>query len=421
MEHPDDRILTIHRGQMPVSPDGRWAWDGNQWLPVQPPPPPAPPGPPGDPATAQGSAVPVGMPVAGTPSVASVAPPSAVFPPPSPPSAVTVVEPGADLAETGIGSPDDFLKRSANKPKEGLPRLLYTVTGGRVNLGPSKAELRRRDLERRIRTSPTARPIVTAVVSPKGGVGKTTISLLLSALLGRFRTDNIIVVETNPHAGTFAERLNLGHSQSIYDLLQFLNDVPSEDAVTLNQLENFVNSVPENDIKVLTSPLDARIRAALGQDDFKRVYRVLFRSYPFITLDTGTDILNPSSSYTLAEAADQVVVVVKRSDGAKHGVHAVNLLLQKHSRQWVKERVVVVINEIRADGLLDLDAVERTFAPYVRSVVRLHWDRHLDAAGRLDLDAINPVTLSELDQLTAVVGDGFAMGMSPDGDRTLRV
>jgi hypothetical protein len=59
-----------------------------------------------------------------------------------------------------------------------------------------------------------------AVVSPKGRVGKTTITALLGSLLAFLRRDRVVAVETNPDWGSLGRRLVPEHTIFIDDLLQ---------------------------------------------------------------------------------------------------------------------------------------------------------------------------------------------------------
>ena len=65
----------------------------------------------------------------------------------------------------------------------------------------------RRRLEHTIATPRLQRCVTIAVVSPKGGVGKTTTTALLGSLLAFLRRDRVIAVETNPDWGSLGRRL----------------------------------------------------------------------------------------------------------------------------------------------------------------------------------------------------------------------
>ena len=61
--------------------------------------------------------------------------------------------------------------------------------------------------------------VTIAVVSPKGGVGKSTITALLGSLFAFLRRDRVVAVETNPDWGSLGRRLVPDHPIFIDDLL----------------------------------------------------------------------------------------------------------------------------------------------------------------------------------------------------------
>src|SRR5207248_7466777 len=74
-------------------------------------------------------------------------------------------------------------------------------------------------LERMIVSPRLLRSVTIAVVSPKGGVGKTTTAALLGSLLAFLRRDRVIAVDTNPDWGSLGRRLAPSHTVFIDDLL----------------------------------------------------------------------------------------------------------------------------------------------------------------------------------------------------------
>ena len=82
------------------------------------------------------------------------------------------------------------------EPRHGWRHAVYRAAGGSLNLGPGPAERRLRELEARLRT-PLAGSRRVVVMSRKGGVGKTTITLALGSTFSELRGDRA-------HAATLA-------------------------------------------------------------------------------------------------------------------------------------------------------------------------------------------------------------------------
>ena len=95
-------------------------------------------------------------------------------------------------------------KRAA--PGSGWRRSVYRATGGLLRFGESAAEMRRRDLITRVRTPVAGGHHRVAVLSLKGGVGKTTTAVALGATLATLRGDRVIAIDANPDAARFRTR-----------------------------------------------------------------------------------------------------------------------------------------------------------------------------------------------------------------------
>ena len=108
-------------------------------------------------------------------------------------------------------------KRAA--PGSGWRRSVYRATGGLVRVGESAAEMRRRDLINRVRTPVAGGHHRVAVLSLKGGVGKTTTAVGLGATLATLRGDRVIAVDANPDRGTLSDKVRLETAATIRDLL----------------------------------------------------------------------------------------------------------------------------------------------------------------------------------------------------------
>src|SRR5260370_25140987 len=108
-------------------------------------------------------------------------------------------------------------------PGSGIARRLYQLSGGRINLGPTAEELRHARLLDMARTPAIDPPVHIAVASAKGGVGKSTLALLIASKMGLLRTDRIIAGECNPHHGPFPSRVWTHHHASVKDLTDFLD------------------------------------------------------------------------------------------------------------------------------------------------------------------------------------------------------
>src|ERR1700738_1683072 len=103
-------------------------------------------------------------------------------------------------------------------PSEGWRRLLYLASGRLINVGESPRAARHHDLVAQI-NRPLRDCYRIAVLSLKGGVGKTTIAATLGSTLASIRGDRVIAVDANPDRGTLSQKIPLQTASTVGQLL----------------------------------------------------------------------------------------------------------------------------------------------------------------------------------------------------------
>jgi MinD-like ATPase involved in chromosome partitioning or flagellar assembly len=292
-------------------------------------------------------------------------------------------------------------KRTA--PGPGWRRGVYRATGGLLRFGESAAERRRRDLIHRVRTPVSGGHHRVAVLSLKGGVGKTTTAVGLGATLATLRGDRVIAVDANPDRGTLSDKVQLETAATIRDLLNERDQVSR-----YADVRAFTSQMPSR-LEVLASDRDPAVSVAFGADDYCAVARVLEHFYSVCITDCGTGLLHSAMSGVL-RLADQMILVSSPSvDGARSASATLDWL-EAHSCGDLVRDGVVVLSAIRpkSKSTVDLDRLEHHFASRCRAVVRIPYDPHLEEGAEVELDLLGSGTAEAYLALAAVVGDGLA-------------
>jgi MinD-like ATPase involved in chromosome partitioning or flagellar assembly len=293
-------------------------------------------------------------------------------------------------------------------PGPGWRRTVYRATGGLVRVGESSVNLRRRDLVNRVRTPVAGGHHRVAVMSLKGGVGKTTTAVGLGATLSSLRGDRVIAMDANPDRGTLSDKVRLETSATVRDLLNERAEVTRYADVRA------YTSQASSRLEILASDRDPGVTVAFSADDYRAVARVLEHYYSICITDCGTGLLHSAMSGIL-ELADHIVLVSSPSvDGARSASATLDWL-EAHDYGDLVRNGVVVLSTIRprSKSTVDLDRLEQHFAARCRAVVRIPYDAHLEEGAEVELELLSSETAEAYLQLAALVGDGFAVPRRP--------
>jgi MinD-like ATPase involved in chromosome partitioning or flagellar assembly len=288
-------------------------------------------------------------------------------------------------------------------PDGGWRRTVYRATGGFVRVGESSASMRRRDLVSRVRTPVVGGHHRIAVLSLKGGVGKTTVTVGLGATLASLRGDRVIAVDGNPDRGTLSDKVRPETPATIRDLL-------NERAMVgrYADVRAFTSQAPSR-LEILASDRDPAVSVAFSADDYRAVAGVLEHYYSICITDCGTGLLH-SAMAGILELADQIVLVSSPSvDGARSASATLDWL-DAHSYSDLVRGGVVVLSAVRgkSKSAVDLNRLELHFAARCRAVVRIPYDPHLEEGAEFELNYLSPDTAEAYLTLAAEVADAFA-------------
>ena len=312
---------------------------------------------------------------------------------------VTSPASGRSTATAADFTPERYLRGQAAPPRDGWRRFVYWLTGGRINFGPSPAELAERQLVARAK-APVGGCRSIAVISRKGGVGKTTTTLMLGHTFASLRGDRVVALDGNPDAGSLGYRVRRETAATVTNLL-----ADEQDIVRYADIRSYTNQAPTR-LEVVAADDDPRITTALGEEDYRRAIALLERHYNLILLDTGTGVLE-SATKGILQLAEQIVVVMSPSlDSARAASSTLDWLNENGHAELVRNAVAVV-NAVREEGLVEVDKVKEHFQGRCRAVVQVPWDPHLSAGAETQVERLRPITRRAYLEVAAAVADGF--------------
>ncbi|GAA1934441.1 hypothetical protein GCM10009716_46860 [Streptomyces sodiiphilus] len=281
-------------------------------------------------------------------------------------------------------------------------------SGSRFKLGGKAAEAERRRKLQIIRT-PVLSCYRIAVISLKGGVGKTTTTTALGATLATERQDKVIAIDANPDAGTLGRRVRRETGATIRDLvgaIPYLN--------SYMDIRRFTSQAPSG-LEILANDVDPAISTTFNDEDYRRVIDVLGKQYPIILTDSGTGLLY-SAMRGVLDLADQLIIVSTPSvDGASSASTTLDWL-SAHGYGELVQRSVTVISGVRETGkVVKVEDIVAHFRTRCRGVVVAPFDEHLAAGAELDLDLMRPRTRQAYFDLAALIAEDFVRAQQEQG------
>ncbi|BCF82079.1 hypothetical protein RQCS_16240 [Rhodococcus qingshengii] len=285
-------------------------------------------------------------------------------------------------------------------PVGGWRKALYTLSGRSVNLGNGAKEQHLVELTRQI-NQPLQGCYKVAVLSLKGGVGKTTTTATLGSMFGSIRGDRVVAVDANPDRGTLSQKIPLETPATVRNLLRDENSIEKYSDVRGYTSQN------RHRLEVLASDSDPAVSEAFSGGDYTRTVDMLEKFYSIVLTDCGTGLMH-SAMQAILEGADSLIVVSSGSvDGARSASATLDWL-DAHGYSRLVATSVAVINAVRPrSGKIDLPRVVEHFEQRCRAVKLIPFDPHLEEGAEIDLDRLRPGTREAVLELAAVVAQDF--------------
>ena len=301
---------------------------------------------------------------------------------------------GADLSSAHL------VRQMKRTPKSGWRKAVYRGSGRLINPGESPADRRSRELVARV-NQPLRGCYKIAMLSLKGGVGKTTTTTTLGATFASFRGDRVIAVDANPDRGTLSQKIPIETTATVRHLLR------DEAEITRYSDVRAYTSQGASRLEILASEQDPAVSEAFSEQDYLRTIAKLEQFYNLVITDCGTGLMHSAMKGVL-DLADALVIVSSGSvDGARSASATLDWL-DAHGYGPLVQRSVAVINSVRPKGgSVDLDKLAQHFGARMRGVCQIPFDPHLEEGAEIEMERLDENTRTSLLELAATVADGF--------------
>jgi MinD-like ATPase involved in chromosome partitioning or flagellar assembly len=286
-------------------------------------------------------------------------------------------------------------------PSRGWRRLIYTATGGLVNLGRSPDEIRQAELQTRIRT-PLRGPYKIGVLG-KGGVGKTTVAACVGSIFAQLRReDRVVAIDADTSFGKLGSRIDPDAPGSYWDL------AADEHLDTFADLRTQVGNNADG-LFVLPGESATAQRRVLDPAIYRQATARLDRHFTISILDCGPTVDSPVTLAVLRDVDALIMVSSPWVDAASAAAQTMDWLAALGMGDLL-HRTVVVLND--SDGHADnriLTMLAQQFARHGQVVIEVPFDPHLRPGGVIDVSQeMSPNTRRRFYEIAAVIAEQFS-------------
>ncbi|WP_369936983.1 MinD/ParA family protein [Plantactinospora sp. BB1] len=252
-------------------------------------------------------------------------------------------------------------------------------------------------------------PRVVAFANPKGGVHKTTATVLGAATVGSVRGRGVLAWDDNELRGTLGLRAGSArHARTIRHLVADLIEIEALPSTQLiERLDDYLRHASDGSYDVLAGEESPRFAQRLDQHTVRRVLELLRRTHDVICVDTGNNV-ESSNWQTVLRAADQLVVTtVPREDAAFTADWMLDLLHDIGMGELADNAVTLLSCPTPGRSPL-LDDLKRHFATRTRAVAVVPYDPALETGSSIEYAQLAQETRDAWLQAASMMLEPFA-------------
>jgi pilus assembly protein CpaE len=197
--------------------------------------------------------------------------------------------------------------------------------------------------------TPSGQARIITVVSPKGGVGRTTIAVNLAVALKLQTQKRIALVDGSLYFGDVGVMMNLLSNKTIIDAAEHIDELEGD-------LLNDLMPTHSSGVKVLLAPPAPEMAELITAEHVRRILAELANHYDYIVVDTWPSFAD--TVLTAMDLADEILLVMTLEMTA---IKDVKLYLEVVEKlDYPPEKVKLILNRSGTTAGIKVEAVEET-------------------------------------------------------------
>jgi MinD-like ATPase involved in chromosome partitioning or flagellar assembly len=304
-----------------------------------------------------------------------------------------------------ISSPGLFVREQKPRPVGGFRGALYSLTGGGLNLGPSARQREEDELARRI-SRQLQGSYNTAVLSLKGGIGKTSTTVGVGLTLAEFRGDPPCAIDANPDSGDLVERAlgeGIYQQQTPRTITDLLKNIESIDSLTA--LARYMHHAGR--LHLIAGEQDPEVSDSLTAEEYLRIRKLISAYYSVALTDCGTGVTHNAMKGILQSADNLIIAAGYAVSGAKRARSTLHWLASHGYEELARNAVVVITDKDEVSSRVDKDAIEDHLSGICRQLIAVPHDRGVADGDLVTLDVLRPETRRAYREIAAAIVDGY--------------
>jgi pilus assembly protein CpaE len=190
---------------------------------------------------------------------------------------------------------------------------------------------------------------IIAVCSPKGGIGRTTLTVNLAVALMK-KNFTVSVLDGDFQFGDVNLAMDLKFSLTVKEVLEVLKSL---DGPSLN---NYL-AVHESGVRVLSAPERPEFADLITNEAVNKILDVMISQHDYVVVDTPVGL--HEQSLRILERADQVLVITNLEMAALKNT---KLYLETLDLLGLRSRVKIIVNRANMDSVIKAEDAAKILA-----------------------------------------------------------